>query len=83
MRQNCTTSYMVGLAWEDGCLPLGWRVYRANDHDAYPAEGQVKMIAGLLQLVQAGLPEDGEVLLLADRGIGCSPELCRVVERLG
>jgi hypothetical protein len=74
---------VVGVAWEQRCLPLVWRVYRANDSAAYPAEGQVELIAGLLNGVKAGLPDDREVLLLADRGIGCSPALCRVVENLG
>ena len=74
---------VVGLAWEKRCLPLVWRVYVANDSAVYPAEGQVKLIAGLQERVKAGLPADCEVLVLADRGIGCSPALCRVVEELG
>lgn len=74
---------MVGLAWEGRCLPLAWRTYVANCRAAYPAEGQVGMIAVLLQQVKAGLGEQQAVLVLADRGIGCSPELCRAVERLG
>ena len=74
---------VVGLAWEERCLPLAWRAYRANDAAAYPAEGQVKMIEGLLKLVKAGITDDCRVLVLADRGIGCSPDLCRVVEGLG
>ena len=41
------------------------------------------MIEGLLNLVKAGLPDGSEVLVLTDRGIGCSAELCRAVERLG
>ena len=72
---------MVGVAWEKSCLPLVWRTYRANEAAAYPAEGQVAMIEGLLGLVKAGLPEGCQVLVLADRS--CSPELCHAVERLG
>jgi hypothetical protein len=74
---------MVGVAWEKRCIPLAWRTYRANSAPDYPAEGQVKMIEQLLQHVKAGLPTGTQVLVLADRGIGTSPDLCRVVERLG
>jgi hypothetical protein len=74
---------MVGVAWESRCLPLAWRTYRANSHADYPAEGQVGMIVALLRAVKAGLPKSVRVLVLADRGIGCSPELCRGVEGLG
>jgi len=74
---------VVGVAWEGRCIPLVWRVYAANKAAAYPAEGQVKMIEGLLQRVQKSLKEPFEILLLADRGIGTSPDLCRAVDALG
>jgi hypothetical protein len=74
---------VVGLAWEGRCIPLAWRAYRANDAVHYPAEGQVALIKGLLQQVKAGIPDNVAVLVLADRGIGTSPELCRVVANLG
>lgn len=74
---------MVGLAWEGRCIPLAWRCYQANNHYAYPAEGQVKVIEKLLTAIQKALPDGQSVLVLADRGIGTSPELCRVVEKLG
>lgn len=73
---------MVGVAWEGRCIPLAWRTYEANSREGYPAEGQVKMIEGLLEAVKAGLGDDYAVLVLADRGIGCSPDLCRVVAKL-
>jgi len=73
---------LVGVAWEGRCLPLAWRTYRANSSADYPAEGQVKAIETLLKQVKAGLPPDVEVLLLADRGIGTSPDLCRMVAGL-
>ncbi|MBK9749106.1 MAG: hypothetical protein IPO91_20335 [Chloroflexi bacterium] len=41
------------------------------------------MIRALLQAVKAGIGDLASVLVLADRGIGCSPALCRVVEALG
>lgn len=74
---------MVGLAWQGRCLPLAWHTYRANSEADYPAEGQVGMIGALLEHVKAGVGTDVSVLVLADRGIGCSPALCRVVEALG
>jgi len=74
---------LVGIAWEGRCLPLAWRTYRANSAADYPAEGQVKVIEALLQQIKAGIPEAVEVLVLADRGIGTSPDLCRAVAALG
>lgn len=74
---------MVGVAWEGRCLPLVWRTYKANDAQAYPAEGQVKMIEQLLAKVKAALEPSVQVLVLADRGIGTSPHLCKAVAALG
>jgi hypothetical protein len=74
---------VVGVAWEGRCIPLAWRSYRANSGKDYPEEGQVKLIEGLLRSVQAGIPTHRTVIVLADRGIGTSPELCRAVDRLG
>jgi Transposase DDE domain len=74
---------VVGLAWENRCLPLAWQTYPANSKMGYPPEGQVGLIRGLLQTVKAGLPAGVEVLVLADRGIGTSPDLCRAVAALG
>lgn len=74
---------MVGLAWEGRCLPLAWRTYRANSQKDYPAEGQVGMISALLETIKRGIGDTVSVLVLADRGIGCSPDLCRVVQTLG
>jgi hypothetical protein len=74
---------VVGLAYEGRCVPLAWRVYRANDAAAYPAEGQVQMILGLLAQIQAGLPRGVRVRVLADRGIGTSPALMQGIISLG
>lgn len=73
---------MVGLAWQGRCLPLAWRTYRANSQADYPSEGQVGMIRTLLEQVKLGIGTDVSVLVLADRGIGCSPALCQVVDGL-
>jgi hypothetical protein len=74
---------VVGLAYQARCLPLAWAVYRANSCEAYPAEGQVGLILRLLRQVQAGLPPHLPVWVLADRGIGTSPELMRGIMALG
>lgn len=73
---------VVGVAWEGRCLILAWRCYEANRKGGYPPEGQVEVIRQLLEQVKAGLKPSVRVLVLADRGIGCSPALCRVVEAL-
>lgn len=73
---------MVGLAWQGRCLPLVWRTYRANSQADYPPEGQVGMIRALLEQVKAGIGDTHTVLVLADRGIGCSPALCQAVTAL-
>jgi hypothetical protein len=71
---------MVGLAYEGRCIPLAWRCYAPA---AYPEEGQVKLIEALLRLVAAGLPRGCVPLVEADRGIGTSPALLRVIDALG
>lgn len=74
---------VVGVAWENRCIPLAWRCYVANCAESYPAEGQVKMIEKLLKTVKQGIDDQVEVVVLADRGIGTSPALCRAVSNLG
>ena len=74
---------VVGVVYEGRCIPLAWRVYRANRADAYPEEGQAEMIIGLLQHIAGGVPPGTQVRVLADRGIGTSPILMRGVMALG
>lgn len=71
---------MVGVAYRRCCIPLAWRSYQWT---AYPAEGQVQMIATLLRPVQAGLPAGCRGLVQVDRGIGTSPTLVEALEALG
>lgn len=69
---------VVGLWVDGGCIPLAWRCYQAND---YPKEGQVKLICRLIQTVlDTDLPRSYAVL--ADRGIGTSPELIQALQAL-
>ncbi|HVU15131.1 MAG TPA: transposase, partial [Phototrophicaceae bacterium] len=74
---------VVGVVFEGRCIPVAWRVYRANSHADYPAEGQSRMIIRLLKSVHAGLPKNMRVRVLADRGIGTSPLLMRGIAALG
>ena len=74
---------IVAQAFEGRCIPLAWRVYRANSAAAYPAEGQAQMIVQLLEQVRVGLPAGTPVRVLADRGIGTSPALMRGIMALG
>ena len=69
----------VGLAYRSCCVPLAWWAYAP---DEWPM-GQVDLIATLLGWVACALPSGMLPLLQADRGIGTSPDLVRVVERLG
>ncbi|NOG51441.1 MAG: hypothetical protein HND48_19975 [Chloroflexi bacterium] len=63
---------MVGVAVQGGCIPLIWRCYNPN---AYPPEGQVNLILGLLQRVVPFLTTPRDWAVLADRGIGTSSAL--------
>lgn len=74
---------VVGVVYEGRCIPLAWRVYRANSSADYPGEGQARMIMRLLKQVRAGLPKNVRVRVLADRGIGTSPLLMRGIMALG
>ncbi len=74
---------MIGAAYKRRCIPLIWRCYSANSTADYREGGQVKMITAMLKQIKAALPDDRPVLLMADRGIGNSPALCRAVQALG
>jgi hypothetical protein len=71
---------MVGLAYHSSAIPLIWRAYDPAD---YPAEGQVALISGLLEQVRAVIPPTQRALLLADRGLGTSPEWQARLSQLG
>lgn len=74
---------MISLAIQKRAIPLIWRCYRANSANDYPSEGQVKMIADLLEKIVAIVPENKQIILEADRGIGNSSNLMREVSNLG
>ena len=74
---------VVGVVYEGRCIPLAWRIYRANSREDYPAEGQVGIILDLLGQIRAGMPNGKRVRVLADRGIGTSPQLMRGIMDFG
>src|SRR5215217_1575240 len=76
---NHLSAMVVGLAYERRCIVLAWRCYAP---DEWP-DGQVSLIRSLLQQVKHALPEDTQVLVQADRGLGTSPALVRAVRELG
>jgi len=67
---------VLGLWTPGGCIPIAWRSYQATE---YPPEGQVALIANLLDRVRPAFPINVPAILLADRGIGTSPDLIRAV----
>jgi hypothetical protein len=68
---------VVGVAYQSCCIPLVFWAY----HQMPLA--QVELIELLLGWVASALPSGSQPLLQADRGIGTSPDLIRVVEGLG
>ena len=68
---------VVGIWTPGGCVPVAWRCYHP---DQYPACGQVNLIVDLLDRIRPVLPFPLPIQLLADRGIGTSPDLIRKVE---
>ena len=74
---------MVGIAFDSRCIPLVWYCYKANSKKGYPRGGQSQLIAYLLSLVQRGMPSGMKAVVMADRGIGTSPKLCKQVNKQG
>jgi len=70
---------VVGLAYRGCCIPLAFWCSPPKD---WPM-GQVELIEELLCWVAEGIPDTCRPLVQADRGIGTSPDLIRVVEALG
>ena len=71
---------VLGLWTPGGCIPIAWRSY---PHTAYPAGGQAGVIVQLLDRVLMAFPIGGPLILLADRGIGTSPDLIQAVTARG
>ena len=74
---------IVSTGFERRAIHLAWRTYLEQDGEAYPDEGQVKMISGMLGQLKAVMPPHRHVVVLADRGIGYSTNMCKEVIDLG
>jgi hypothetical protein len=72
-------SMVVSVACEGRAVPLEWWCYRPKE---WPAR-QVEVIRTLLERVACAMPAGAQVLVEADRGIGTSPELLRMIEQMG
>lgn len=75
---NHLSVMVVGLLVKGGCFPLTWRCYHPKD---YPKAGQVGLICDLIKRVLAACPTLSPDLL-ADRGIGTSPDLIQALHHL-
>lgn len=71
---------VLGVWTPGGCVPIAWWSYHPKN---YPAIGQVGVICTLIDRVQATFPFPLPVTLLADRGIGTSPDLIDAIEKRG
>jgi Transposase DDE domain len=69
---------MIGLAYRKRCLPLAWMC-----SDGKWESSQVERIDTLLRAIAAGLPPQCTPVILADRGIGTSPALMRLIQGFG
>lgn len=74
---------VVGVVMDGRCIPLAWRMYRANHAAGYPAEGQSRLIVRLLKAVRPAIPTHCKVRVLADRGLGTSALLMRSIMAMG
>jgi Transposase DDE domain len=68
---------VVALAYRGRAIPLAWWCYSQYE---YPLP-QVELIDTLFEQIAPALPPGVPVLVQADRGIGCSPDLIAAVER--
>ena len=69
---------IISLAYKGRMIPLLWKVYKNEE-----SRQQSKMILEMIQNVKSSCGSQMRILVLADRGIGNSPELLRGLESLG
>ena len=73
------SAMVIGLAYRGCCIPL---VFWCYPPQAWPM-GQVHLIEELFSWLAEAIPDGVQPLVEADRGIGTSPDLVRVIEALG
>jgi len=71
---------VVGLAYRKRCIPLAWRCMKGQQEWD---EAQVAIIGELLRWIAPAVPEGYIPLVEADRGIGNSSALARLVAGMG
>lgn len=71
---------VLGMWTPDGCIPIAWRSYHPQ---TYPACRQVGVIVNLIDRVRPALPIPCPTMVLADRGIGTSPDLIQALDQRG
>jgi hypothetical protein len=69
----------VSLAYRKRAIPLAWWCY---PNDEWPM-GQVELIKTLFNWISHAIPKGARVLVEADRGIGCSPNLLKAIQAMG
>ena len=74
---------VIGWSFGRRVIPLIVTVYRANNGEEYPPEGQALMIVRMLETLLEAIPAGLEIILMSDRGIGNSPDLCKAIAELG
>ena len=70
---------VVGLAYRECCIPLAFWAYSPKQ---WPLK-QVELIRQLLSWIAPSIPAPVIPLVQADRGIGTSPALLRMIEQMG
>lgn len=73
------SAMVVGLAYRGCCIPLAFWCYPPKQ---WPM-GQVALIGELLSWIGPSLPTGCIPIVQADRGIGTSPDLLRLIEGMG
>ena len=70
---------VVSVAYEGRAIPVAMMTY----HQTKWPMGQVKMITKMLRWVRDGAGGGRDLIVMADRGIGTSPNLLKAIEGLG
>ena len=70
---------VVSVAYEGRAVPVAMMTY----HQTRWPMGQVEMITTMLRWVRDGAGKGRDLIVMADRGIGTSPNLLKAIEGLG
>ena len=77
--QDRLKAMVVSVAYEGRAIPVAAWTYRQTQ---WPM-GQVELITTMLEWVRDGTGKGRDLIVMADRGIGNSPDLLRAIEGLG